>query len=351
MPTYGLPGVAAGRRTARTTGVLAMAAVVALGIGWRLAPAGTDANLLTIDLLTDRIGAGIGQGSDVRLDGVKVGAVGSIEGTAEGSQRIELELDRSQVSGLTDTMSIDFAPGNLFGVTEIEMQPAPGGATLVDGAVLDLTGEEQGRVDDATISTLLGSLGGFTSGVLTPKLTEVLRRMDIGATAFTPLFQSMVAMSRAVADTQVHPAPFLLREYGSALAGLPSTADGGIRLLDAAFDSEYMKSEENRTRFDATTSVFKDSLFPSLIPLLTTAQPNFEELAILIAPILDAIAATVPTPHTTGRDLGVLLDRLNEKFHDTSEGPVLNVEVDLSAIPALSGPLQAAVPAPVDRGR
>jgi hypothetical protein len=30
---------------------------------------------------------------------------------------------------------------------------------------------------------------------------------------------------------------------------------------------------------------------------------------------------------------------------------VLNVEVDLSAIPALSGPLQAAVPAPVDRGR
>lgn len=351
MPTYGLPGVAVGLRGARATGIVALTVVVVLAVGWRLAPTGTDPNRLTVELLTDHIGTGIDSGSDVRLDGVKVGAVGST-GVADGGwQSIELELDQSQILGLTDTLSVDFAPGNLFGVSEIQLHPASGGETVVDGSVIDLTGDARDRVDDATISTVLSSLGEFTTGVLTPQLTEVLRRIDIGATAFTPLFQAIIDMIRVVADTQHHPAPFLLREYGSALAGLPWTVDGGIQMLYTAYDSEYMKSADNRTKFDATSSMLKDDLIPALVPVLTTAQPHFNGLTDQIAPILDVIASTVPSPQSTGRDLGVLLTQLDSKFHDTPHGPVVDFSVDLRGIPALSGPLQGALPAGTDGAR
>ncbi|WP_369690379.1 MlaD family protein, partial [Nocardia miyunensis] len=73
-----------------------------------------------IALITNRIGEGITHGTDVRLDGVRIGTVDSVAIATPGHQRIELNLLHSQLFGLTNTLTVDYAPGNLFGITALQ---------------------------------------------------------------------------------------------------------------------------------------------------------------------------------------------------------------------------------------
>ncbi|MEV6071396.1 mammalian cell entry protein [Nocardia sp. NPDC052001] len=335
MPAFGMPGVTASPTGARRAGVIATAVAVALLAGWRIAPFGPDPDTMSVTLLTDKVGAGIESGVDVRLDGVKVGTVSGIANAGTGRQRINLQLTRSQLFGLTDNLSIAYAPGNLFGISELTLRTGTGGRRLDDAAVVDLTGAEAGRVVDATISTLLQSLGQLTTQVLTPRLATVLSQISGDLKAFTPLLQTIVATAQQVADTQRLPSSFLLQQYGSTLSGLPYTTDGLLRVLDAFYNAPDLKSDADREKFDASVVLVRDHIDAALPTLLNTARPYFNGYTDALAPVLTAFAHAAPP----AAEVTELLDRLRAAMPDTPDGPVLRLDVALRGVPGLAVPL------------
>lgn len=347
MPAFGLPGVSTTPPRARLTGVVA-ATVAALAVaGWQLAPSRPDPNDIAITLFTEKVGTGIESGSDVRFDGVRIGSVESIAAAGTGRQRIELRVDKTQIAGLTDALSIDYAPGNLFGISEIELRGGQGGTQLGNAAVVDLTGDGGRRTRDATMSALLGSLGQLTNDVVTPELISVLHKIAEDTRAFTPLIQSIVTTVQSIADTQRLPSSYLLRQYGATLAGLPPTTRGLLDLLNAPFSNEYLRQDGKIAKFDANVNMIKDPLIDAVTRTLVAGRTHYNGYIDILAPLLTALAGTVPDPNGSTAELRLLLQRLGAAMPDTPDGPVLNLAVDLRGVPVLAAPLTAALNAPV----
>lgn len=347
MPAYGIPGVIVSPRGARITGCVAVALVALALVAWQVTPPRTDHNRLDVTLLTEQIGEGITDGTAVRLDGVKVGSVSSIEAAGVGQQRIGLQLDKSQLFGLTDAVNVAYAPGNLFGISEVELTPGAGGTELRNGAVVDLTGANAKRAYDATLSTLLRSVGHLSTDVLTPTFTSVLNKIAHDTHAFTPLLQVILTTATSIADSQRYSTSFLLGQFGNALAGAPPTLDGGFRLLYGPFVNEYLQSDARREKANKIIDLIANRLLPQVGAAAETARPYFHGYTDdMLAPLLNTLAASVSAPQRSARELGVLLDRLRGAFHDGPDGPVLNLDVTLSGVPALGQALLGGAPPP-----
>ncbi|BAW08038.1 MlaD family protein [Nocardia seriolae] len=338
MPDYALPGTEVGPRRARVLGACALVLSLLTVIGWRAWPETTAPDDLHVALLVGKGGAGVAPGTDVRLDGVRVGTVTDIDARGVGRARITMDLNGSQLFGLTDALGLDYAPGNLFGISSVELRSGTGGSALVDGATVDLTGDS-GRVRDATLAALLQSTGTLTDRVLTPELVELLRRFAHDLDGFVPLLQAIGATARSFAETQQLPPSLLFDRYGSALTGLPPMLTGGMAVLWASYANEHLKTDEQVRRYGEMFDRVRGELLPVATGMLGTSQRYFQGLMPMGSVILDRLSASVSTPERSAQQLTELLTRLGEAFHDTPDGPVLDATVEL--VPALAQPLSA----------
>ncbi|WP_194820164.1 MlaD family protein [Nocardia sp. XZ_19_385] len=350
MPAFGMPGVSISPRGARRTGLIAAGIAAVLLTAWRIAPLDNDSESMTVTLVTEQVGDGVEEGSDIRLDGVKVGKITAIATADIGRQRITLQLNKNQLFGLTDTLSVAYAPGNLFGISELALKSGSGGTALTENAQVDLTGRHADRVVDATISTVLQSVGQLTNEVLTPQLATVLSRISTDLKAFTPLIHTIVVTSQLIADTQRLPSSFLLEQYGSTLQGLPPTPDGLLRVLDSFYNSPELMSDSDRARFDASVVLVRDQVIAALPPLLNTAQRYSNGYTDELAPLLTMIARALPPSDRSTREISELLDRLRAALPDTPHGPVLRVDLDLRGVPGMAVPLLQGLPAAITEG-
>ncbi|RDI54113.1 MlaD family protein [Nocardia mexicana] len=352
MPAYALPGTEVGPRRALVLGTGALVVAVLAAVIWRAVPDTPPADEIRVALTTGHVGAGIEPGTDVRLDGVRVGSVGAIDTMGPGRQRLELTLAGSQLFGLTNALTIDYAPGNLFGISALQLHSRPGGAVLADGETVDLTGAESDRVRDATLSTLLNSTGELTEKVLTPKLAEVLAEVSHDLSAFTPLLQAIGATARAFAETQQLPPSVLFDRYGSALGGVAPMVTGGLTVLHAAYTNEYLKSPEHIARYREMFGKMQDDLLPAATAAAGAGEQHFGGFIPIAAAILDQLSSSVSTPGRSEEQLSELLDRLARSFRDTPDGPVLDARTDLDVVPGLATPLSSVLaPQAVPGGR
>ncbi len=352
MPAYALPGTEVGPRRARILGVLAVALAVVGVIAWRVAPDSKPADEIRVALITGQIGEGIAPGTDIQLDGVRVGSVSTIESAGPGRQRIELSLLGSQLFGLTNALTVDYAPGNLFGISAVDLHYNGGGSELVNGSTVDLTGRNADRVTDSTLSTLLESAGHLTNDVLTPKLAELLVQVSHDVSAFTPLLQAVGATARSFADTQQLAPSYLFDEFGSALNGLPALLTGGLRVVHSAYTNQYLSSPEHMAKYSEMFSGIQNQLLPTATRTAFTSQRYFAGFMPMTIAILDRLSASVSTPARSEQQLSDLLGRIGAAFHDTPDGPMLNASVDLDVVPGLAAPLSHALglhPAPGGR--
>ncbi|MET8776892.1 MlaD family protein [Nocardia sp. NPDC004654] len=339
MPPYTLPGAEVGPRRARMIGTCAVMIILLGSLTWRFAPKPESSDTIRVALLTAQIGAGVEPGTDVRLDGVKVGSVAEITSAGAGRERIELSLDRSQLLGLTDSLTVDFAPGNLFGITTVGLLPNSGGTELEDGSVIDLGDRDSGRVRDATLSALLRSTGLLTEDVLTPRLAELLSRISRDLSAFTPLLETIGATVRAYTETRQLPPSFLAGQFGSALAGAPPMLTGSLDVLESAYENEYMRPPDNLERTRKFWDAMQYDLLPVVTQTLTTSGQYFSDMLPIATMVLDLVSSSVSAPERSARQLDELLDRIAGAFHPTPSGPVLRVGIELDAVPGLATPL------------
>lgn len=342
MPAYALPGTEVGPRRARILGIGAVVLVLLILIAWRLVPDSPPADEIHVALITDRVGEGIAHGTDVRLDGVRVGTVSSVAIAGQGRQRIELSLLRTQLFGLTDALTVDYAPGNLFGITALQLDSGHGGTALSNGSTIDLTGRAD-RVSDATLAALLESTGTLTNDVLTPRLAQLLSTMSRDISAFTPLMQAIGSTTRSFTETQRLPPSFLLTQFGSTLHGIPPMLSGAMDLLHSDLTNPQLQTTEELTRFTQMFGNVQNQLLPVVTQTFGVAHNYFGGFIPLASLILNQLSGSVSTPPLSGEQLSQLISRLDAAFHDSPSGPVLNTRVELDTVPGLAAPLSAAL--------
>ncbi|NMN97572.1 MCE family protein [Nocardiaceae bacterium YC2-7] len=348
MPIYGIPGVSTNKRRSKVAGVLALALVTVVAISWIAVDKARGDDRMQIVLQTDSIGDGIAPGTQVRLDGVNVGSIAAIDSGESGRQLITLRLNQSRLFGVTDSLAIDYAPANLFGISEVELKRRDGGSPLQENAIIDLSGDHSARAQDATMGALIRSLSQTSGDVLTPRLAENLTRVAANLSWFTPLIEAMIATGQNLADTQIYPVSFLLGQYGSTLTGAAALIDGTVKLLDRFKNIEVLRTQ--RDLFDTGVNTIAKDFFPAVANTLFTAQRYFSGYADMLTPILNITSQMVPSPQLSGSQLREILARLDKSFTDTPDGPILNLALTLRGVPALSVPLLGTSSAPIAGG-
>ncbi|MEV0294649.1 MlaD family protein [Nocardia sp. NPDC050710] len=341
MPKYGLPGVAADKKKARTVGLFIIAVLAVVALATTLYRSVRTDEGLRIALHTVEIGDGLSAGTQVRLDGVLVGEITEIAPDRRGTQRITLHLDNSRLYGLDDSMRIDYAPANLFGISELELRRGPGGSPLREGAVIDLTGPQAARVYDATMGSILRSLSQVGATVFTPQLATVIAQVSADFQAFTPLVQALITVARTIADNQTMPTSELLGKLGPAFEGGGRFAGATIQALDQIHDIRIVQTDKDR--YDIGVAALTGTILPGLATTVTAAGGQFAEATDMLAPMLNVLAQMIPRPQQSAAELRALLERLRAAMPDTPAGPVLNLEVDLrtgwDSVPGIAVPL------------
>ncbi|MFI9504329.1 MlaD family protein [Nocardia sp. NPDC052566] len=345
MAKYGMPGVAADQRKSRLVGGLILLLVAVVALATTIYRNARSEDGLRIALHTEQIGDGVAEGTQVRLDGVLVGKVARITPDARGTQRISLQLDQSRLYGIDDSLRVDYAPANLFGISELELHRGAGGSPLKNDAVIDLTGKRSDAVYDATMGSLLRSLSQVGANVLTPQMATVIAQVSADFQAFTPLVQALITVARTVADNQTMKPSELVGNLGPAFDGGGQFAGAVIQLLDQIHDIRILKDGKDRERYDAGVAALTDRILPELAKTASTAGGYFSETTDMLAPVLAVLARMVPRPQQSAVELRALLERLRAAMPDSAGGPVLNLEVDLRGVPALAVPLLGLPPA------
>ncbi|MFF3227954.1 MlaD family protein [Nocardia suismassiliense] len=334
MPKYGLPGVAVDKQRSRLVGLVAVAVIVAVVAILVVQRELRTDDGMHISLHTEQVGDGILAGTPVRVDGVQVGTVTGVDPAERGTQRIGLRLDRSQLHGIDDSMRVDYAPANLFGISEIELRRGAGGSALRDDSVLDLTGANSAAIFDATMGSMLRSLSASGDSVLTPQMATVISQVSHDMKAFTPLAQAIIQAAQIVTDNQRMPFSELAAALGPAFYGAGNFAGANEVMVDMIRNIPRLQS--NRESFDAGVRMHTDTLLPGIANLGTALGNDLSGVTDMLAPVLTLLAQMVPQPRQSGADLTELLRRLRAAMPDTPNGPVLNAEIDLSGMPVLA---------------
>lgn len=118
-----------------TLGILAIASVVALGITSYLQ---VFKPVVMVSLDSDRSGLLMDRGGEVRLRGVRVGEVRSIEPLPGGGARLELAIDADKADAIAANVGADIRASTVFGPKSVQLvePPHPSPAHIEAGEVL-----------------------------------------------------------------------------------------------------------------------------------------------------------------------------------------------------------------------
>ncbi|PXX61511.1 ABC-type transporter Mla subunit MlaD [Nocardia tenerifensis] len=334
MPKYGMPGVAVDKRQARLVGAVAVGVIVAVVAALVLQRQLRTDDGMHVALHTEQVGDGILSGTPVRVDGVQVGTVTAVDPAERGTQRISLRLDRSQLHGIDDSLRVDYAPANLFGISEIELRRGPGGAALREDSVIDLTGAHSEAIFDATMGSMLRSVSQTGDSLLTPQMATVISQVSRDMKAFTPLAQAIVQAAQIVTDNQRMPPSQLAAALGPAFYGAGNFAGANEVMVDMLRNIPRLQAD--RESFDAGVRMHTDTLLPGIADLGNALGGGLSGTTDMLGPVLTLLAQMVPRPQQSGAGLTELLRRLRAAMPDTPNGPVLNAQIDVSGMPVLA---------------
>ncbi|MGV9408394.1 MlaD family protein [Nocardia sp. NPDC003693] len=343
MPQYLMPGVVMTRKKSVKTGAAALTVIVVLVAAWTSVNTSTTDGRMHIAVHTEQLADGLAAGTTVRTRGVAIGEVVDIEPSSSGRLRLDLALERSALVELDDSLSVEFAPANLFGISEVELAPGHGGSPLTSGAVVDLTGEHATRVYDATLSALLREFSEATGQVLTPQLSNMLHQLSYGVGALTPLLRTVIALARTMSDTQRLPASLLANQFGHMLTGTGVFASATVEVFDSIRSNQPLR--QDRPHFDATVNAVVNDLLPAAVALGSSGERYLDHYIAALVPALATVSATVPHPTQSAAELHELLTRLHRVFADGPTGPVLQASVAVRGVPVLAQSLFSALPA------
>ncbi|WP_062895080.1 MlaD family protein [Mycobacterium avium] len=306
---------------------------------------GKGPGMISLAIETPYVGEGVANGTAVVLHGVKVGQVTRVASLPGGGVRLNADLRSGPVTGLTDTMTVDFRPINYFGVTGINLIAGSDGVPLHDGMRISTIPK-----GNFTLQALLYRLGEVSAGALTPQLIKVIERGTRYLDALDPLLETMLIAANAVAGVQSISTAQLLSNTTELSAPIP----GFVGSLTSA-GQYYINSNSHLAQFGMRD--FTDAVHQiRSVGLATTALHVFGDVGKLesshvgdLLPLVDSIKSLVDVvpplirPEGIAQTLVELRSRFEKMYAGIPGQPALNVRIALDSLPGVAGPLGIAV--------
>ncbi|WP_273735571.1 Mammalian cell entry related domain protein [Mycolicibacterium septicum] len=296
---------------------------------------------ISLAIETPYVVQGVIPGTALVMHGVQVGTVVSVASLPSGAVRLDADLQKEPVAGLTDSMQIDFRPANYFGVTGVNITPGTGGQPLGDGMHIHTT-----PTGNFTLQALLSRLGQLSTGVITPQLVSVIDRATRYTTALDPLIETVLMTADAVAKVQtVSTAKLLDNTTGLSVAFpgmLNATTDAGDYI--ARSDNNYLHkglgdaTEEEFKNIVLTVEAVANGLFASSGRLLSSHVGDLFPFVNGLQSITDAVPPLL-RPDGTAQMLVELRTRFEKLYSGTPEQRALQVRIVLDSLPGVAAPL------------
>ena len=222
--------------------VAVIAAIVAVAVGLFQ---GSFTESVPVTVLSSRAGLVMNVDAKVKMHGVQVGKVDSIESRPDGQAVLHLAMYPSEMHLIPSNVLVDITAPTVFGAKFVELvSPAePSGRSLHAGQVLDsqhVTVEINtvfkqltsvlGTLDPAKLNETLGAISQALSG-RGEKIGQAFSDLDSFLAKFNP---SLPALSNDIALS----AP-VFRAYGDASADLVRTVGNSVKISKSIVDEQH----------------------------------------------------------------------------------------------------------------
>jgi virulence factor Mce-like protein len=211
---------------------LAILTIVALAVGLFR---GSFTETVPVTVLSQRAGLVMNPDAKVRMLGVQVGKVASIEERPDGQAAIHLAMDPSQLRFIPANVLVDVASSTVFGAKFVQLVPPaePSAQTMHAGQILDAghvtievnTVFEQlrlvlSKIDPPKLNETLGAIASALDG-RGEKIGQMLSDFDAFLARLEPALPNL--------SHEIAVAPEVLRAYADAAPDLVRTADNATR--------------------------------------------------------------------------------------------------------------------------
>ncbi|BBY76785.1 virulence factor [Mycolicibacterium parafortuitum] len=178
----------------------------------------------TVTVLSPRAGLVMNPDAKVKMQGITVGRVGSVEPLPDGRSALHLELNPEQMAMIPENVNVDITSSTVFGAKFVDLVPPPHPASTALFAGQVLTGDHVtveintvferltnllDTVDPVELNTTLGQLSRALDG-RGHKINQVLADLDAFLTRFgksIPNFSRDLAAQPTVVTAYADAAP------------------------------------------------------------------------------------------------------------------------------------------------
>lgn len=269
--------------------LLGLATVLIIGLIFAVAVGlfqGSFTETVPVTVISQRAGLVMNPDAKVKLRGVQVGKVSSIEPLPNGEAAIHLAMDPSQMHFIPGNVLVNIASSTVFGAKSVELVPPdqPSAQRLRAGQTL------QGQHVMVEINTVFQQLVSVLSHIDPPKLNESLGALAQAFSGRGPqLGQSLSDLDSFLA--RLEPS---LPAFRHDLAVLPAVSNA---YADAAPD--LVKTAANATRISKTLVDEQHNLDALLISAIGLADIGNDVLSTNRQPLTNVLHLLVPTTDLT----------------------------------------------------
>ncbi len=202
------------------------------------------ADTVPLTVMSSRAGLVMNPDAKVKLLGVPVGRVGSIEERPQGQAAIHLEIEADQMAQIPDNVVVDIASPTVFGAKSINLVPPsnPSSRALQPGQVLN---SEHVTVE---FNTIFEQLTSVLNKIQPEKLNETLgaiasafdgRGQRFGET-LSQLNQYLAKIEPSLPNLShdLEVAPGVLNAYADAAPDLLATVDNATQISETLVDQQ-----------------------------------------------------------------------------------------------------------------
>ncbi|OBH49931.1 MCE family protein [Mycobacterium sp. E2479] len=269
--------------------LLGLATVVIIGVIFAVAVGlfqGSFTETVPVTVISQRAGLVMNPDAKVKMRGVQVGKVDSIQPLPNGQAAIHLAMDPSQLHFIPSNVLVNIASSTVFGAKSVELVPPdqPSAQRLRAGQTL------QGQHVMVEINTVFQQLVSVLSHIDPPKLNESLGALAQAFSGRGPqLGQSLSDLNSFLAKYE--PSLPALRHD---LAVLPAVSNA---YADAA--PNLVKTAANATRISKTLVDEQHNLDALLISAIGLADIGNDVLSQNREPLTNVLHLLVPTTDLT----------------------------------------------------
>jgi phospholipid/cholesterol/gamma-HCH transport system substrate-binding protein len=285
---------------------------------------GSFTETVPVTVISQRAGLVMNSDAKVKMRGVQVGKVASIESLPNGQAAIHLAMDPSQLHFIPGNVLVDIASSTVFGAKSILLvEPAqPAAQRLHGGQTL------QGQHVMVEINTVFQQLVSVLAQIDPPKLNESLGALAQAFSGRGPkLGQALSDLDSFLA--RLEPS---LPAFRHDFAVLPAVANA---YADAAPD--LVKTASNATRISKTIVDEQHNLDALLISAIGLADIGNDVLSANRQPLTDVMHLLVPTTDLLNQYHEALTCAFAGLVHIGHGAPLSEPSINISASLTLGG--------------